>query len=420
MDDIQKANQAQRLQVQENVETMSKGESLPVGTTRTHGGRTFIKTPGGWKYHGKGAASVKSGTDAKAASTSHTSSVEKVNDITFVVDIKSQYGTTRQTYSNVQEANRAKKQVDDAFRSGSIKSTGDVGKVLNSSGNSDKIYGDLYKLKSSGKITQQEWAGMKNDVAAGKSEKVNKMIAAINTKSKGAGQGKHIGDMTPADKQKWAAQLGVDTKGKSASQINKLLVEKNVDRQIANFKASKNDKMLDGLSMAARMRGDKDSAAQYQARKNRPASERRPVGKREPMTFREILADPKGKAIFESIEEYIVDLRDDPTRKEHLDGLKDAVQELERGSGYKYDISEQLAAAKDSKTKSRTELDRIRSVSHNLSAGNHASSANNLTRKIKNLQREDKTRPSGQKRTLHIKELQAKLKIQTALYNEKK
>jgi hypothetical protein len=57
------------------------------------------------------------------------------------------------------------------------------------------------------------------------------------------------------------------------------------------------------------------------------------------VTMRDVLATTEGKAIVDSIEEHISDLKDDPTRKEHIDGLKEKVAELKEKTGFEYDIN---------------------------------------------------------------------------------
>lgn len=72
-------------------------------------------------------------------------------------------------------------------------------------------------------------------------------------------------------------------------------------------------------------------------------------------TMREVLANPDAKFMVETIEEYISDLRTDPGRKEHMEGLKSAVEELKNMTGYKYDIKEQEDAHKQA-TKSSNKV----------------------------------------------------------------
>jgi hypothetical protein len=72
--------------------------------------------------------------------------------------------------------------------------------------------------------------------------------------------------------------------------------------------------------------------------------------KQEP-TLIQVLNDPKGKRQIEYIEEYIGDLRDQPGRKEHMEGLRDKVDELKHKFNYTYDIKEQEANYKKATSK---------------------------------------------------------------------
>lgn len=65
------------------------------------------------------------------------------------------------------------------------------------------------------------------------------------------------------------------------------------------------------------------------------------------MSFREVLADKEGRSLVDTIEEYKGDLRDQPGREEHMSGLRNVVGELEKKTGYKYDISEEESNYKD-------------------------------------------------------------------------
>lgn len=70
------------------------------------------------------------------------------------------------------------------------------------------------------------------------------------------------------------------------------------------------------------------------------------------MTFREVLDDRTpggGRELMDSIDEYRGDLRDQPDRKEHMDGLRHTVKELKEKTGYTLDISEQEDNYKEAK-----------------------------------------------------------------------
>jgi len=53
MDQIQKSIQANRLGIEENIDAISKGKALPIGTIKKRSNGNFIRTATGWKYHSK-------------------------------------------------------------------------------------------------------------------------------------------------------------------------------------------------------------------------------------------------------------------------------------------------------------------------------------------------------------------------------
>lgn len=67
--------------------------------------------------------------------------------------------------------------------------------------------------------------------------------------------------------------------------------------------------------------------------------------KKKAMTFEEALADPAGRKMIDAIEEYIGDLKDDPGRTEHLEGLQDAIKSLKKKTGYQYHIDKDTYAS---------------------------------------------------------------------------
>jgi hypothetical protein len=67
MDQIQKSIQARKLGIEENIDTISKGQALPNGTIRKRPNGNFIKTPNGWKYHSKLSTATGKDADKKVA-----------------------------------------------------------------------------------------------------------------------------------------------------------------------------------------------------------------------------------------------------------------------------------------------------------------------------------------------------------------
>ena len=51
--------------------------------------------------------------------------------------------------------------------------------------------------------------------------------------------GKYIGDMSATEKEALADKLGIDVKGKTTKQVDKAITDAMVDKQLADFKASK-------------------------------------------------------------------------------------------------------------------------------------------------------------------------------------
>jgi hypothetical protein len=234
MEEIQKAIQERRLNLEDNLDSFSKGQILPVGTIRKRPNGDFIKTAMGWKYHGKNAKSVAVGTQAKEASNAG---------------------------------------------------------------------GDHKKLDKSETTTRQR----------------------LNQINKELGYGSVLKDSQMTQEQSTVYMAYTKTYG-NHPRVD-IAKEREYNEHLQN---TRND---------FANRGHKDAAARVQKDIDKQLG---PWSG----TIREVLADKEGKKLVEAAEEYQSDLRDDPTRKEHLDGLKNVVKQLQEKFGYSHDISAELANAK--------------------------------------------------------------------------
>lgn len=59
------------------------------------------------------------------------------------------------------------------------------------------------------------------------------------------------------------------------------------------------------------------------------------------MTFIEILNNPESRKLVDIAEEYQSDLRDQPGRTEHIEGLRSIAKEILKLTGFTIDISEE-------------------------------------------------------------------------------
>lgn len=159
-----------------------------IGEIRTHGGREYIRTISGWKYHGKGT-----GSKAKEHKESTTSSSEKKED---TADKK----TTTESTETKTSKTKAKE--------GEIRKRGQNNYILK---DGQWKYHSRYKEES-----------VKNDISETTS-------------------GRHIGDMTPTEKKAAAKQLGIDIEGKSTKQIDEELTGKNVERALQEWKEKRKE-----------------------------------------------------------------------------------------------------------------------------------------------------------------------------------
>jgi hypothetical protein len=91
MDQIQKAIQANLIRRQDNLDAISKGRVLPVGTIKERSNGNFIKTADGWKYHSQAGTSVTQPdaepSERSAKLTALVASLAETEDFTAKMDL---------------------------------------------------------------------------------------------------------------------------------------------------------------------------------------------------------------------------------------------------------------------------------------------------------------------------------------------
>jgi len=191
MEEVQKAIQERRLQLEDNLDSFSKGQVLPIGTIRTRPNGDFIKTAMGWKYHSKSSKSVAVGTKAKEASSNDEPKVPAKGSMTA-------------TYHN-------------------------------------KATNETYKLSG---LDSLEHAWKMSEVAAKRNNWNHEMfshdVKVTVAETHGTASPTHIGDMSRSDKLKWAKKLNIkDPEQYSTAVLSNKILDANVDKQLAEYKANK-------------------------------------------------------------------------------------------------------------------------------------------------------------------------------------
>lgn len=228
------------------------GKRAVIGERRQFGGREYIKTAEGWKFHGKG-------TGAKA--TSH-----REGALDHHVETGKGAGEKKEISSN-DTAREVSEKLD------LDQKTSDKLRKIAEEGISDKeAYKKISKIIGDEKASKyMDWLGGEDYKEENTDEKYAKISAAADQKaaidsltsdqkkklndlsarmsqekkqyaaSKEASKSKHIGDMSATEMKAAADKLGIDVKGKSVKQVRKELTDANIDKQMADFKAKKGE-----------------------------------------------------------------------------------------------------------------------------------------------------------------------------------
>lgn len=188
------------------------GKRAVIGEKRQFGGREYIKTANGWKFHGKGTG-AKATQHREDALDHHVETgkgdgeekevgkVGKPDSISLDKDHKNDLKITAGMVEAIQGKNpKNEKETINAMRD--------------------------FAQQAGNKYTESEYNDM-YDQYIEMSKKEDKPTS------------KHIGDMSATDMKAAADKLGIDVKGKSVKQVRKELTDANIDKQMADFKAKK-------------------------------------------------------------------------------------------------------------------------------------------------------------------------------------
>lgn len=206
------------------------GKKAFIGETRTHGGREYIRTANGWKFHGKG-------TGKKAQQHKETAA-----------------GHTKEATSAAKTAPKAKTFEEVLADPEGKKPTADIKDLKAQYLEHREKAGQWIKdesgllVKNDAKVRKESLAKMQETFQAIK--KIDSSATAeslLSNESKSA-SGKHIKDMSATEKKTLADKLGVDVKGKTTKQVDKALSDAMVDKQMADFKAKKGGEKTASMS----------------------------------------------------------------------------------------------------------------------------------------------------------------------------
>jgi hypothetical protein len=188
------------------------GKRAVIGERRTFGGREYIKTSAGWKFHGKGGG-AKAIAHREGALDHHVEAgkgekkdTTKEGDQSTIKDLEREAGKTHSSFADNRD--RGTGYVYDISQDGQITSSGNL--RHNKKFKTPELAQEYLKKQG---FTLRE--GLPKPTS------------------------KHIGDMSLKEKKAAADKLGISTEGKTVKQINKELADANVDKAIADFKEKK-------------------------------------------------------------------------------------------------------------------------------------------------------------------------------------
>lgn len=212
------------------------GKRAVIGEKRMFGGREYIKTASGWKFHGKGSGS-KATSHREEALNHHVETGKGVGE-------KKDH-PSEATLKTLEDSSKDVQAARDAS-STSIQKQHNKHKQAMDEGATEVEADQIARGKRnvgdhSGKKENQKPINM---VSRKMGDSVGKNIASY---SKAAGivkkekelSSKHIRDMSLTEMKTQADKLGISTQGKTKKQVVKELSDANVDKQIAEFKDKK-------------------------------------------------------------------------------------------------------------------------------------------------------------------------------------
>jgi len=194
-------------------DTLEKGgKRAVIGERRQFGGREYIKTKDGWKFHGKGSG-VKATSHREGALDHHVETGKGAGE-----------KKEESEHSKLSDADlERRKEVATNLGSAALK-TGKPEDVT-------KLMQEVHAIE-----TEQKKRAEKEVGKVGKPDSIT-----LDRDHKEKPTSKHIGDMSATDMKAAADKLGIDVKGKSVKQVREALTGANIDKQLADFKAKKGD-----------------------------------------------------------------------------------------------------------------------------------------------------------------------------------
>lgn len=206
------------------------GKRAVIGEKRMFGGREYIKTAQGWKFHGKGGGAkatahregaLSHNTEGGKAPVDHEKEAEKwANELH--TPTKLSHGMTMT-------------QIDEKHAHHSRQAQLAAG--THPSQRKDQV-GNSKLSKEANKHKQAMDEGA-TEVEADQIARGKRNVGDHSGKKDDQPTSKHIGDMSATEMKAAADKLGIDTKGKSVKQVRKELTDANVDKQIKDFQDKK-------------------------------------------------------------------------------------------------------------------------------------------------------------------------------------
>lgn len=267
------------------------GKRAVIGEKRMFGGREYIKTAQGWKFHGKGTGEkakghaagaldhhVEAGKGSSEKKPLPFKTIEELEDASnkiFYSDALKQSKNKKVGQSDFQLANKIFKEKygmseKDMRKKIQEQEPGIVGKpdtitldrdhkkedqkqssATDSFANMDKKKVDdaislagrlVAEGASPDSISHARMEAKRLGQQSGMSNKdIDQAISDAKSNHQGDSKStsKHIGDMSATDMKAAADKLGIDVKGKSIKQVRKELTDANIDKQITEFQSKK-------------------------------------------------------------------------------------------------------------------------------------------------------------------------------------
>lgn len=289
------------------------GKRAMIGERRMFGGREYIKTATGWKFHGKGTgAKTKEHRDGAAAHIREQRTAERsdskkktTSDSKSFTDHVIDYKDKNPRASLTEAEAYAKKATEHRTAEGDKKAPLDSTKKTSSSLKAEDVYKEIQSTYKSSSMSSASAEVLKTLEKLGvpNSDTLRKVLdkrshydsirsrnafikQAIkdHLKSSSSTSSKHIGDMSESEIKEQASKRGISTEGKTKAQLQKELTDHNVKASMEDFKARKaGKKNLTDLSKEEYDKAVSDTAKKLIA--NTSKTTRRYLGEYEHESF---------------------------------------------------------------------------------------------------------------------------------------